>query len=107
MVQQFRQLQSDHAFGVPGRTGECAVCPWRWPRQSSSAYSTPWNSFPGNTNSGLLGGNNTDTGVNNIQYTAEFGNGVSASIGLDDPTVWNRTAVYNLGIPSAIGANGT
>ena len=75
--------------------------------KSSSAYSTPWNGFPGNINASLLGGNNTDTGVNNIQYTAEFGNGVSASIGLDDPTVWNRTAVYNLGIPSAIGANGT
>ena len=55
----------------------------------------------------MLGGNNTDTGVNNIQYTAEFGNGVSASIGLDDPTVWDRTAVYNLSIPGAIGANGT
>ena len=67
--------------------------------KSSSAYSTPWNGFPGNINSNLLGGNNTDTGVNNIQYTAEFGNGVSASIGLDDPTVWNRTAVYNLSIP--------
>jgi porin-like protein len=75
--------------------------------KSSSAYSTPWNGFPGNINASLLGGNNTDTGVNNIQYTAQFGNGVSASIGLDDPTVWDRTAVYNLGIPSAIGANGT
>src|SRR6266540_2725602 len=75
--------------------------------KSSSAYSTPWNGFPGNINSSLLGGNNTDTGVNNIQYTAPFGNGVSASIGLDDPTVWNRTAVYNLGIPGAIGVNGT
>ena len=75
--------------------------------KSSSAYSTPWNGFPGNINSSLLGGNNTDTGLNNIQYTAEFGNGVSASIGLDDPQVWNRTAVYNLGIPSAIGVNGT
>src|SRR5580765_4438907 len=75
--------------------------------KSSSAYSTPWNGFPGNINSSLLGGNNTDTGVNNIQYTAQFGNGVSASIGLDDPQVWNRTAVYNLGIPSAIGVNGT
>ena len=63
--------------------------------------------FPGNINSSLLGGQNTDTGVNNIQYTAEFGNGVSASIGLDDPTVWDRTAVYNLSIPGAIGANGT
>ena len=75
--------------------------------KSSSAYSTPWNGFPGNISSSLLGGNNTDTGVNNIQYTAEFGNGVSASIGLDDPSVWNRTAVYNLSIPLAIGANGT
>ena len=75
--------------------------------KSSSAYSTPWNGFPGNINSSLLGGNNTDTGVNNIQYTAEFGNGVSASIGLDDSTVWNRTSVYNLSIPAAIGATGT
>src|SRR5216683_5358098 len=73
--------------------------------KSSSAYSTPWNGFPGNINSNLLGGNNTDTGVNNIQYTAQFGNGVSASIGLDDPTVWNRTAVYNLG-PSGVGVGG-
>ncbi len=75
--------------------------------KSASAYATPWQQFPGNITSNLLGGQNTDTGVNNIQYTAEFGNGVSASIGLDDPTVWDRTAVYNLSIPSAIGANGT
>ena len=58
-----------------------------------------WNSFPGNISSNLLGGNNTDTGVNNIQYTAQFGNGVSASIGLDDPTVWDRTIVANLSLP--------
>src|SRR6266851_9543238 len=67
--------------------------------KSSSAYSTPWNGFPGNINSSLLGGNNTDTGVNNIQYTAQFGNGVSATIGLDDPTVWDRTIVANLSLP--------
>ena len=47
--------------------------------KSASAYATPWHGFPGNINSNLLGGHNTDTGVNNIQYTAEFGNGVSAS----------------------------
>ncbi len=63
---------------------------------SSSAYSTPWNGFPGNINSNQMGGNN-------IQYAAQFGNGVSGSIGLDDPTVWNRTAVCNLSIPAAIG----
>ena len=75
--------------------------------KSASAYASPWQGFPGNISSNLLGGQNTDTGVNNIQYTAQFGNGVSATIGLDDPTVWDRTAVYNLSIPGAIGANGT
>jgi hypothetical protein len=71
--------------------------------KSSSAYATPWNGYPGNNSSYLIGGHDTVTGVNNIQYTAQFGNGVSGSIGLDDPTVFNRTAVYNtsLGISAA------
>jgi Porin subfamily len=67
--------------------------------KSASAYATPWQGFPGNNSSFLLGGQNTDTGVNAIQYTAEFGNGVSGSIGLEDPTVWDRTAVFNLSLP--------
>ena len=66
--------------------------------KSASAYATPWQGFPGNISSNLLGGQNTDTGVNNIQYTAQFGNGVSGTIGLDDPVVWDRTAVYNLSL---------
>ncbi len=76
--------------------------------KSSSAYSTPWNGFPGNMSSYLIGGNDTVTGVNNIQYTAQFGNGVSASIGLDDPTVYNRTSVLNLSVAttSGLGAGG-
>src|SRR6185437_13718144 len=73
--------------------------------KSSSAYSTPWNAFPGNNSSFLLGGNDTVTGVNNIQYTAQFGNGVSASIGLDDSEVFNRTVLANLTVP--ITATGT
>jgi hypothetical protein len=70
--------------------------------KSASAYASPWQGFPGNISSFLLGGQNTDTGVNNIQYTAQFGNGVSGSIGLDDPVVWDRTNVYNLAL--ALGA---
>ncbi len=66
--------------------------------KSASAYASPWQGFPGNISSFLLGGQNTDTGVNNIQYTAQFGNGVSATIGLDDPEVWDRTSVYNLSL---------
>jgi hypothetical protein len=73
--------------------------------KSSSAYSTPWNGYPGNNSSFLLGGNDTVTGVNNIQYTAQFGNGVSASIGLDDSEVFNRTVLANLTVP--ITATGT
>ena len=69
--------------------------------KSASAYASPWQGFPGNNSSFLLGGQNTDTGVNNIQYTAQFGNGVSASIGLDDATVWDRTSLYNLSQPGS------
>ena len=65
--------------------------------KSASAYASPWHGYPGNNTSFLLGGHDTVTGTNNIQYTARFGNGVSAAIGLDDPTVFNRTYVYNLG----------
>jgi hypothetical protein len=67
--------------------------------KSASAYATPWHGYPGNNSSFLLGGHDTVTGVNNIQYTAQFGNGVSGTIGLDDPTVFNRTVVGNLTIP--------
>jgi len=73
--------------------------------KSSSAYATPWNGYPGNNSSFLIGGEDSVTGVNNIQYTAQFGNGVSASIGLDDPTVFNRTSLYNLSL--GVGAAGT
>jgi len=73
--------------------------------KSASAFATPWNGYPGNNNSFLMGGPDYVTGVNNIQYTAQFGNGVSATIGLDDPTQFNRTAVLNLGVAaSATGA---
>ena len=64
--------------------------------KSASAYATPWHGYPGNNNSFLMGGHDYVTGVNNIQYTAQFGNGVSGTIGLDDPTVFNRTSVLNL-----------
>jgi hypothetical protein len=72
--------------------------------KSASAYASPWHGFPGNNTSNLLGGHDTVTGVNNIQYTAQFGNGVSATVGLDDPVVFNRTVVANLTL--GLGATG-
>ncbi|HTG44979.1 MAG TPA: porin [Verrucomicrobiae bacterium] len=72
--------------------------------KSASAYATPWHGYPGNNNSYLMGGHDTVTGVNNIQYTAQFGNGVSGTIGLDDPTVFNRTVLGNLTTVNAFAA---
>ncbi len=75
--------------------------------KSASAYATPWQGFPSNISSFLMGGEDTDTGVNNIQYTAQFGNGVSGSISVDDPTVWDRTSIYNLSVGlNAVGTSG-
>src|SRR6195256_4301999 len=64
--------------------------------KSASAYATPWHGYPGNNTSFLLGGHDTVTGTNNIQYTAQFGNGVSGTIGLDDPLAYNRAVVIDL-----------
>ena len=75
--------------------------------KSASAYATPWHGYPGNNNSFLMGGHDTVTGVNNIQYTAQFGNGVSGTIGLDDPTVFNRTSVGNLALAVRRAGTGT
>ncbi len=67
--------------------------------KSQSAYAVPWNGYGGNNNTSfLLGGPDYVTGVNNIQYTAQFGNGVSGTIGLDEGKVFNRTSLGNLDV---------
>ena len=66
--------------------------------KSASAFASPWHGYPGNNTSFLMGGHDTVTGVNNIQYSAQFGNGVSATIGLDAPTNYWRTQDANLGL---------
>jgi hypothetical protein len=68
--------------------------------KSASAYATPWQGYPGNNSSFLLGGHDDVVGTNNIQYTAQFGNGVSGTIGLDDP-YYGRTQLLNLGFVGA------
>jgi hypothetical protein len=65
--------------------------------KSASAFNTPWHGFPGNNTAYLVGGYDTVTGINNVQYTAQFGNGVSGTIGLDDSSgsSYNRTQIFN------------
>lgn len=49
-----------------------------------SQFSAPWTGFPGNNTSFLIGGEDVDSGINQIAYTAQFGNGVSAAFSLEE-----------------------
>ena len=75
--------------------------------RSVSARDFPWWSFVGSQNGAfLLGGPDYFFGVNNIQYTYQWGNGVSTSIGVDEPVVANRTNLGNVLAPSTTAAAG-
>src|SRR5580698_9423497 len=74
-----------------------------------SAFSAPWANYPGNNYDGLVGGGGTITGVNQFIYTAQFGNGVSATVGFQDPTQYYQAGnnnVVNTAAGSAVGAAG-
>jgi hypothetical protein len=77
--------------------------------KSASAYSTPWHGYPGNITAYLVGGYDTVTGINNVQYTWQFGNGVSATLGVDDSSAsgYNRTQIFNATLIGNPGGPGT
>ncbi|MBN8961607.1 MAG: porin [Rhizobiales bacterium] len=82
-----------------------------------SQFDMPWSGYPGNQTSFLLGGYDDVTGVNQIAYTAQFGNGVSASISLEDSSGLNnrstaissytRAPLWDLGAGGLTLAGGT
>lgn len=75
--------------------------------KSYSARNMPWHSFVANHNSAfLLGGPDYFFGVNNVQYTYQWGNGISATIGVDEPVVFSRTNLGNVLAPSTALAAG-
>jgi hypothetical protein len=63
-----------------------------------SQFDTPWTGYPGNNTSFLVGGYDDVTGINQVSYTAEFGNGVSASISLEDQSSYLQSALYNTSV---------
>ena len=69
-----------------------------------SAFSAPWANYPGNNFDGLVGGGGTITGVNQFIYTAQFGNGVSGTIGVQDPTQYYQAGNFNVS-NAAFGSN--
>jgi Porin subfamily len=74
-----------------------------------SPFSSSYVNYPGNNFDGLVGGGGAVTGVNQFIYTAQFGNGVSGTIGVQDPTQYYQAGVNNFGsqVPGAITAAST
>jgi hypothetical protein len=72
--------------------------------KAASEFSAPWQNYPGNNFDGLVGGGGTVTGVNQFTYTAQFGNGISASLSAQDQVAYYQAGVLNI---SAGGAFGT
>jgi hypothetical protein len=80
--------------------------------KSVSQFDAPWTNYPANNFDGLVGGSGDVNGVNQISYTAQFGNGVSATISAQDQVqyyttnIWNTSAATAGGIATgAYGAN--
>ena len=58
--------------------------------RTTSFFDAPWQSYPAGGPDTLPGGSNHVTGVNQVAYTAQFGNGISGSIALQDPTLYDH-----------------
>ena len=55
-----------------------------------SIFDTPWTNYPGNNFDGLVGGSGDVTGVNQLTYTAAFGNGVSLAVSAQEAMAYYR-----------------
>jgi hypothetical protein len=70
-----------------------------------SGFQTPWGAYGGNNNTSfLLGGYDNATGITQVAYTWQFGNGVSAQIGVEDNRTINRAQLINASL-AATSAN--
>jgi len=67
-----------------------------------SIFDAPWQSYPAGGPDTLPGGSNHVTGVNQVAYTAQFGNGSSFAVALQDPTVYDTTNISNLSFPGGV-----
>jgi hypothetical protein len=68
-----------------------------------SQFSAPWTNYPGNNFDGLVGGGGTVTGVNQFTYTADFGQGITASFSAQDQVQYYQAGINNLAVPGTFG----
>jgi hypothetical protein len=74
--------------------------------RAASQFDAPWNNYPGNSFDGLVGGSGSSTGANQISYTADFGQGITAAVSLQDATLYSQTAIWNTTLASGSGILG-
>ena len=67
-----------------------------------SQFSAPWTIYPGNTVDSLVGGGGGNTGVNQFTYTFDFGQGVTASLGVQDQAAYTQAGILN--VAQGVGA---
>jgi Porin subfamily len=60
-----------------------------------SQFDAPWTNYPGNNFDGLVGGSGSVNGVNQFTYTADFGQGITASISAEDQSQFFTSAIWN------------
>ena len=61
-----------------------------------SQFDAPWTNYPGNNFDGLAGGSGTVTGITQFTYTADFGQGVTASFSAEDATAYMQAGNLNM-----------
>ncbi|WP_426615643.1 porin [Bradyrhizobium sp. McL0616] len=61
-----------------------------------SQFDAPWTNYPGNNFDGLVGGSGTVTGILQFTYTADFGQGITASFSAEDPTSYMQAGNLNM-----------
>lgn len=70
--------------------------------RAQSQFSSPWTNYPGNSFDGLPGGGGWEA-VNQFAYTADFGQGITASFSAEDQVIRNTTNIWNVSGATAAG----
>ncbi|MBB4365317.1 hypothetical protein GGD65_006383 [Bradyrhizobium sp. CIR18] len=68
-----------------------------------SQFSAPWTNYPANEFDDLPGGGGWVTGVNQLTYTADFGQGITASFSAQDQVAYGTTNIWNISGATAAG----
>lgn len=68
-----------------------------------SQFSAPWTNYPANLFDGLPGGGGWVVGVNQFTYTADFGQGITASFSAQDQVAFGTSNIWNVSGATAAG----